>query len=537
MSDLTVLEDDWYRSAKTPDDRSPESFFLAFKLMDKLTAHRRYGWVIERCCTDVDRKQRKEEFERWKSGKGASYWTDQRARLSAIRTAGTLIEASEPYAEDSLHRISNVPQVIPTSTPIGSPTLTMQTEPLGLKDLELPLPALTSPAYTSTTLDASNTVGTVPDPVPTISGEGDESLLIDETEREVLLSQIESIGHECEPQGDEGCLTCLFKSYQRLCATALHQNELRITDVADVVALLGVLVPFKATERMKSIFQEKTLDNLRISDEEWPDVGFNETLVTSAVRHCMRGQKGRVSQLLRPLEENHRRIKLLLETRLEYLPLEEVKDLSEMDFIVKHVGPVMEAFVDSKRASNRFPNKDCETQKRLNIKPDRPDLSVMVGKTEVAFGEITGPAKERSIWKNNWDFYRIVRYGKAFLDTGHKVAPLFQIIYTKGTYMRLKEATRGMFVLEEVGAFTIPVTVEMITSFMTNIQTLMIAQADIEKIAAGPFDQLKRSWGYKDLDKNKRLLVQGSKGRKAARPSEPEGADGTLELGHAPPRN
>ncbi|KAG0208196.1 hypothetical protein B0O80DRAFT_167364 [Mortierella sp. GBAus27b] len=525
MSDITVLEDDWYRSAKTPDDRSPESFFSAFKIMDKLTAHRRYWWLIERCCTDMDRKQRKEEFERWKSGKGVSYWTDQRARLSAIRTAGTLIEASESYAEDSLHRISNVPQVILSTTPIGSPTLTMQTEPLGLKDLELPLPAFTSPAYTPTALDASNTVGTVPDPAPTISGEGDESLLIDEAEREVLLSQIESIGHVCEPQGDEGCLTCLFKSYQRLCATALHQNELQITDVADVVALLGVLVPFKATERMKSIFQEKTLDDLRRSDEEWPDVGFDETLVTSAVRHCMRGQKGRVSQLLRPLDENHRRIKLLLETRLEYLPLEEVKDLSEMDFTVKHVGPVMEAFVDSKRASSRFPNKDCETQKRLNIKPDRPDLSVMVGKTEVAFGEITGPAKEKSIWKNNWDFYRTVRYGKAFLDTGHKMAPLFQIIYTKGTYMRLKEATRGMFVLEEVGAFTIPVTVEMITSFMTNIQTLMIAQADIEKIAAGPLDQLKRSWGYKDLDKNKRLLVQGSKGRKAVRLSEPEGAE------------
>ncbi|KAF9951285.1 hypothetical protein BGZ72_007182 [Mortierella alpina] len=72
---------------------------------------------------------------------------------------------------------------------------------------------------------------------------------------------------------------------------------------------------------MKSVFQEKTLDDLRRSDEEWPDVGFSETLVTSAVRHCARGQKGRVSQLLRPLEENHRRIKLLLETRLEYLPL------------------------------------------------------------------------------------------------------------------------------------------------------------------------------------------------------------------------
>lgn len=100
----------------------------------------------------------------------------------------------------------------------------------------------------------------------------------------------------------------------------------------------------------------------------------------------------------------------------------------------------------------------------------------MAGKTEIAFGEITGPARENNTWKNNWDFYRTVRYGKAFLDVGHKMAPLFQIVYTKGTYMRLKEAKRGMFVLEEVGPFTIPATVEMITTFMTNIQTLMIAQ-------------------------------------------------------------
>ncbi|KAG0050062.1 hypothetical protein BGZ89_003972 [Linnemannia elongata] len=160
------------------------------------------------------------------------------------------------------------------------------------------------------------------------------------------------------------------------------------------------MVPFKATERMKSIFQEKTLDDLRRSDEEWPDVRFDETLVTSAVRHCMRGQKGH---------------------------------LSEMDFTVKHFGPVMEASVDSA----------CP---------------------------------------GDW------------------------------TYMRLKETTRGMFVLEEVCAFTIPVTVGMITSFMTNIQTLMIAQTDIEKIAAGPLDRFKRSWGYKGHDKNKRLLVQGFKG-------------------------
>jgi len=41
------------------------------------------------------------------------------------------------------------------------------------------------------------------------------------------------------------------------------------------------------------------------------------------------------------------------------------------------------------------------------------------------------------------------------------MAALFQFVYIEGTYMTLKEATRGMFVLEEAGAFTIPVTVEI----------------------------------------------------------------------------
>ncbi|KAI8601223.1 hypothetical protein EDD21DRAFT_429696 [Dissophora ornata] len=74
-------------------------------------------------CTD--QKYLKEGFDQWRSNRGVSYWTDQRARLSAIRTAGTLIEASEPYAEESLHRISKVPQVMLTTIPIRSPTFTM----------------------------------------------------------------------------------------------------------------------------------------------------------------------------------------------------------------------------------------------------------------------------------------------------------------------------------------------------------------------------------------------------------------------------
>lgn len=38
---------------------------------------------------------------------------------------------------------------------------------------------------------------------------------------------------------------------------------------------------------MKSFFQEKILDDLTKSDEEWPHVGFDESLVTSAVRVCL----------------------------------------------------------------------------------------------------------------------------------------------------------------------------------------------------------------------------------------------------------
>lgn len=165
---------------------------------------------------------------------------------------------------------------------MGSPPCTDQSESMRLEHLES-LP----PVYTSTACDGCNTSGGAPEHEPTISGEDHESPLIDEDEREVLLSHIESISHECEPQGDEDCLACLFRSYQRLCVAALHKNELRITDVADVVALLGVFAPFKATARMKSVFQEKILDDLTKSDEEWPDVGFDESLVTSAVRVCL----------------------------------------------------------------------------------------------------------------------------------------------------------------------------------------------------------------------------------------------------------
>lgn len=54
------------------------------------------------------------------------------------------------------------------------------------------------------------------------------------------------------------------------------------------------------------------------------------------------------------LDVEYRLIYYIVLVSLEYLSLEEVKDLSEMDFTVKHVGPVMEAFFDSKCISSRL---------------------------------------------------------------------------------------------------------------------------------------------------------------------------------------
>lgn len=90
---------------------------------------------------------------------------------------------------------------------------------------------------------------------------------ISEDERDFLLSGIESIGHECD--GEAECEACLFRRYQRLCVAAL-QGELRISNIADVVTLLGVFIPFRATALMKSVFKRETLEALSGSDGDCP---------------------------------------------------------------------------------------------------------------------------------------------------------------------------------------------------------------------------------------------------------------------------
>lgn len=95
---------------------------------------------------------------------------------------------------------------------------------------------------------------------------------------------------------------------------------------------------------------------------------------------------------------------------------------------------------------------------------------------EVCWGEVTGPAQETFDGKNQWDTYRLVRFGKAFLDEGNDMAPLLQVIYSNASYLRLSAKTRGVLLLEEIGTFIIPTTTAMIPSLFATIPTLLVAK-------------------------------------------------------------
>ncbi|KAF9948540.1 hypothetical protein BGZ65_007997, partial [Modicella reniformis] len=271
--------------------------------------------------------------------------------------------------------------------------------------------------------------------------------ILDSEEQTILLSQIENITHVCVEQEGEVCSTCLFKIYQRRNVDALIGNQLRITEIADVVSLIGVFVPSKPTERMTSVFSKEILLSFvelgKITSDEWDAVEIDDRLPMKALRLCLQGQRDKIAETLVGMNKNHRPIRIMLETLLEYLPKDEDRSISEYEHTVKHIGPVLQAFFESETVTSHFPNKNSTTQKGLGLKPDRPDFTVTVGKKEIAWGEFSGPAHKNDQWKNLWDFFREVRYGKAFLDSGYKMAPLFQIVYDVGSYMRLQTETRG----------------------------------------------------------------------------------------------
>ncbi|KAF8931363.1 hypothetical protein BGZ58_007670 [Dissophora ornata] len=116
------------------------------------------------------------------------------------------------------------------------------------------------------------------------SVEAEEPVLGD-TDREALLSIVERASHRvCEWIMNGTCVACRFQEFQRACIDSLVNNEIRKTEVADVMAIIGVFAPSMSTRRMKEAFSKKLLCALVKSDVELPDVDFDDSAMMKAVR-------------------------------------------------------------------------------------------------------------------------------------------------------------------------------------------------------------------------------------------------------------
>lgn len=112
-----------------------------------------------------------------------------------------------------------------------------------------------------------------------------EEPVLGDDERETLLSSVEKASHrECEWIVDGICVACRFQDFQRTCIDALVQNEIRKTEVADVMAIIGVFAPSMSTRRMEKVFSKKLLYKLTKPTAELPDMDFDDSAMMKAVR-------------------------------------------------------------------------------------------------------------------------------------------------------------------------------------------------------------------------------------------------------------
>ncbi|KAF9084522.1 hypothetical protein BGX23_010442 [Mortierella sp. AD031] len=85
------------------------------------------------------------------------------------------------------------------------------------------------------------------------------------------------------------------------------------------------------------------------------------------------------------------------------------------------------------------------------IAPDRADLVGKYKKEEFLFVEVTGDAQRHNIRKNNWDSYRLARFGKARLDAGYSTAIMIQVIHRQAVVYTMDMPIRGVMLMSQVG--------------------------------------------------------------------------------------
>ncbi|KAF9578884.1 hypothetical protein BGW38_005105, partial [Lunasporangiospora selenospora] len=222
--------------------------------------------------------------------------------------------------------------------------------------------------------------------------------------------------------------------------------------------------------------QDEETDREQLNKFELEELRANLAEVThNECDHHINGDLDDASVALHPLP---RKLRIMIESLMDKLPHKADKTLAEGTFVANCVSPIIHGIlgIDNKIITIHFPNTESKLQKGQGIKADRPDVVVKVRGHEVLFGEVTGPTKANDTSKCNWDLFRLARFAKSFLEEGYDVAPVIQVIYTSGSYLRLHVKARSMFLLEEVGYFEVPSCIARIPSLVATISTLLVAQ-------------------------------------------------------------
>ncbi|KAF9917565.1 hypothetical protein FBU30_000703 [Linnemannia zychae] len=294
-----------------------------------------------------------------------------------------------------------------------------------------------------------------------------EQLMDDE--RDELLRSVDESDHPlCDWKVDGVCVACLFANYRRSCISALSSDDIKKIDIADVMAIIGVFAPSMPTSRMREFFSSQQLKIAIGPKPDLPDVNVDDKEIMRSVRLYL-DNKGDQAEFP---SVGGKKIRIMLESLLEYLPLKTDHTVSESTFVVKYVAPIIQAFFSSDEIAVDFPNTNSTTQVHQNMKADRPDIRATAQRREILWGEVTSPQQARHNAKNQWDTFKLARYGKAFIIAGNDSALLVQVIGDCGTFMRLYLKKRGVMVLEEVNTFVIPTRKELVPALVATLPTL-----------------------------------------------------------------
>ncbi|KAF9908526.1 hypothetical protein BX616_000114 [Lobosporangium transversale] len=208
---------------------------------------------------------------------------------------------------------------------------------------------------------------------------------------------------------------------------------------------------------MRRAFEPRILSQL-MKLPDLPDPCLDDAAIVKAVRLRMNNKHEEASEAIGKVE---RTIRLLLENLSDSLPDEMDRSVSEVTFTVNYVAPVLNSILRiNGRTDVQYPNTESSVQKRQGLKPDRPDILLKVFGHEIMCGEITGPCRATCKAKTNWDLFRLARFGKSYLDKGNDAVPLLRVVHDSGLAMKLISQARGVYLLERVGWFTIPCTIQ-----------------------------------------------------------------------------